>query len=263
MKVYISVDIEGITGVSHWDDTSRTEKFAEQMTREASAACVGACEAGAIEILVKDAHGSGRNINGRDLPLKARLHSNWDMGPLSMMDGLDETFDAVVFVGYHSGAQVDGNPLAHTFSHSKIQYLKMNGNFMSEFELNTMIAHYFGVPVVFISGDHALCQLAMDKYPHIKTEATMVGKGDASISIHPDLAIERISAKVEESLKRDLGQLKKVLPEKFSFEISFKEAKLAYRAAYYPGVTRIDAKTVTYETHDFMEYLKMFMFIKV
>lgn len=263
MKIFISADIEGITGVSHWDDTSRKERFALQMTREVSAACVGACEAGADEILVKDAHGSGRNIIGRELPTKARLYSNWDMGPLSMMDGLDESFDAVVYVGYHSGAQVDGNPLAHTFSHSKIQYLKMNGHFMSEFELNTMIAHYFNVPIVFLSGDQALCQLGQSKYPHLVTEAVMEGKGDGSISIHPDLAVENISRKVELALKQDLKSIKTEMPEHFSFEIAFKEAKMAYRAAFYPGVKRLDAKTVTFETDDYMTYLKMFMFIKV
>lgn len=263
MKVYISADIEGITGVSHWDETTLASRFLPQMTKEVSAACIGANEEGATEILVKDAHSSGRNIDPNGLPINTKIHRNWSMGPLSMMEGIDESFDCCLFIGYHSGAFVEGNPLAHTFSNSKFQYIKMNRKYMSEFELNMMIAHYYKVPVVFLSGDQALCNLAKEVQPMIETVAVMEGLGDSTISIHPELAILKIKDAVEVALKKDLTAVDMILPKIFKFEIQYKEAKLAYRASFYPGVQLMDPKTITYETQDYMEFLKMFMFIKI
>ena len=262
MKVFISADIEGITGVSHWDETTLESKFLKQMTQEVSAACEGANRAGAKELLIKDAHASGRNIDPSGLPLNAKIHRSWSMGPLSMMDGLDESFDAVMFVGYHSGAFMDGNPLAHTFSSSKFQYIKLNDNYVSEFDLNTLVAHYFKVPVVFVSGDAELCRRAKEDHPHIHSVDVMEGLGDSTISIHPELAIERILEE-SESCFEGLKELPSDLPEHFKFEIQYKEAKLAYRASFYPGVKLINPKTVVFETEDYMDFLKMFMFLKV
>lgn len=263
MKVFISADIEGITGVSHWDETTLSSDFIHQMTKEVSAACIGANEEGAIEILVKDAHGSGRNIDPNGLPINTMMHRNWSMGPLSMMEGIDQTFDCCVFIGYHSGAFVAGNPLAHTFSNSKFQYMKLNGEYVSEFELNTLISHYYKVPVVFISGDQALCELAKKIIPTIETVATMTGLGDSTISIHPELATRTIKETVEMAMKHDFDKVDMTLPEYFSFEIQFKEAKFAYRASFYPGVKLINPKTIVYETNDYMAFLTMLMFIKI
>jgi len=263
MKVFISADIEGITGVSHWDETTLSSKFIHQMTREVSAACFGANEEGATEILVKDAHGTGRNIDPNGLPINTKMHRSWSMGPLSMMEGIDESFDCCVFIGYHSGAFVAGNPLAHTFSNSKFQYMKLNGEYMSEFELNTLISHYYKVPVVFISGDEALCELAKKKVPTIETVATMEGMGDSTISIHPELATQYIKEAVETTMKKNFGKVDMTLPEHFKFEIQLKEAKFAYRASFYPGVELINPKTIVYETKDYMAFLTMLLFIKI
>lgn len=261
MKIFISADIEGITGVSHWDETTLSSNFIFQMTKEVSAACIGASEEGATEILVKDAHSTGRNIDPNGLPMNTRLHRSWSMGPLSMMEGLDESFDCCMFIGYHSGAFVEGNPLAHTFSNSKYQYMKLNGDYVSEFEINTLTAHYFKVPVVFISGDMALCQLAKSKIPSIETVATMEGIGDSTISIHPELATQYIKETVEMTMKKDFSNVDMTLPEKFEFEIQYKEAKFAYKASFYPGVELINPKTIQFKTEDFMAFLKMLLFI--
>jgi len=262
MKVFISVDIEGITGVSHWDETTLESKFLKQMTRETAAACEGANRAGARQILVKDAHSSGRNIDPNGLPLNAKIHRSWSMGPLSMMEGLDESFDAVMFVGYHSGAFVDGNPLAHTFSNSKFQFIKVNGEYASEFDINSMMANYFDVPVVFLSGDKSLCERAKSVYPDIHTVDVMEGLGDSTISIHPEVAIERIIENSEQSFT-EIDKISCELPAEFIIEIQYKEAKFAHRASFYPDVEKIDPKTVKYVTNDFMDFLKMLMFVKI
>jgi len=262
MKIYISADIEGISGVSNWEDTSRSSiESIKQMTREVSAACSGANSAGVDEILVKDAHGSGRNINPLGLPQNVKLHRDWSMGPLRMMEALDSSFDAVVFVGYHAGAMMPGNPLAHTFSNGKFQNIKINGNLVSEFDINSYIAHYFNVPVIMISGDQGICSHAKEKYDHIETVAVMESIGDSNVSVHPDMAVKAIEEGIKVAMTKDLKALPIDLPDSFDCLIEFKEAKYAYRASFYPEVTRIDEKRIQYKTQDYMSFLRMFLFI--
>ena len=124
MKVYISADIEGVAGIAHWDEARKNHgdyaEFREQMTREVAAACRGARAAGATEILIKDAHASGRNLLHRQLPAGVRLIRGWSGHPLSMVQELDEGFAAVMMIGYHSPASSGANPLAHTMSSSRL-----------------------------------------------------------------------------------------------------------------------------------------------
>ena len=131
MNVYISADIEGITGITHWDETEKTNpddyiQYQDQMTKEVAAACEGALNAGATEILVKDAHDSGRNILADRLPEDVKLIRGWSGHPLCMVQELDESFDAAVFIGYHSRAGSDANPLAHSMS-LKLDSIDLNG----------------------------------------------------------------------------------------------------------------------------------------
>lgn len=262
MKIYISADIEGITGVSSWDEAMGKSKkdFTIQMTKEVSAACYGATEAGVREILVKDAHGSARNIDLEGMPTTTRVLKGWSGGPLRMMEGLDETYDAVMLIGYHSGANMPGNPLAHTFSSGKFQWIKLNGAYISEFDLNAMIAHYFKVPVIMITGDQALCIDAEKKIPGIHTVATMKGMGDSLICEHPEKVIDLINTTAEKAILNK-ANYDMSLPEYFEFEISYKEAKDAYKAQFYPGVSLKEAKVISFETHDYMSFLNMFIFI--
>ena len=266
MKIFISADIEGVAGISNWNETtsldSSSKYFFNQMTKEVNAACIGVNYLPATEIIIKDAHGSGRNINPDMLTENTKVFRDWSMGPMSMMEGLDSSFNAVIFIGYHSGANIEGNPLAHTFSGSYYQYIKLNGKFVSEFDLNSLIASYYNVPVVFLSGDKALCEKAKSDYPNITTVGVSEGFGDGSISIHPSLAIKLIEAGVKKALSKDLSLCKVEMPKKFEFEISFKEAKSAFRASFYTGVEKINAKVVKYVTDDYYEFLRMLMFIK-
>ena len=118
LKVFISVDIEGAVGIAHWDEADSGHgdyaEFRQRMTMEAAAACEGALAAGATEIWVKDAHGSGRNILQEALPREAKLVRGWSMHPYAMVQELDSSFDAACFVGFHGPAGHPGNPLAHT-----------------------------------------------------------------------------------------------------------------------------------------------------
>ena len=264
MKVYLSVDIEGITGVTNWNETTlghlEHKWAAEQMTNEALAACEGAIELGAKEILVKDAHDSGRNIDITKLPRQATLIRGWTCSPESMVAGIDESFDAAIFVGYHSAAGYNGNPLSHTMNHEKAAYVKINGEIASEYTMNTYVAAYYGVPVVFLSGDKMLCEKSKDLVPSIETVAVKKGEGNATFNMNPEYACECIKTGVKEGLKK-IKQCKIQSPKEFELEIRFTEHKDANRATYYPGVSRVDDYTVKYVAKDIQDLMTARMFI--
>lgn len=265
MKIYISADIEGTTGITSWDETEKSKadyaKFQEQMNREVEAACDGAIKAGAEEIWVNDAHDSGRNIDPRVLPKNAKLIRGWAGHPFSMVQELDNTFDAVLFTGYHSYGGSSDNPLSHTMNPYDVDYLKINGEYASEFTLHAYAAAYVGVPSVFVSGDKGLCQTVKEFNKNIKTVAVNEGVGASTISIHPDLAVELIEKEVEEALKGDLSLYKVKLPEKFNLEIGYVTHAKAKRLSYYPGAKLISPKVITFNSKDYFEILRAVLFL--
>ena len=145
MKVYLSADIEGTCGICDWSETERSTRddyiiYRDQMQREVNAACEAAIAAGAEYVYVKDAHDSARNLIPMELPEQVRVHRGWSGDPLSMMSGLDgDQFDAVFFTGYHAWASCPGNPLSHTMN-LKNNFVTLNGQYMSEFMMNTYTA---------------------------------------------------------------------------------------------------------------------------
>ena len=131
---------------------------------------------GATAIVVKDGHGDASNINPLAMPEYVTLIRGKSGHPYNMMFGLDETFDGVFFLGYHAAA---GNPefaISHT-STGNSQYIRLNGRYMSEFMLNTYTASSLGIPVLFLSGDEAVCRDARELAPHISTAEIKRGVG--------------------------------------------------------------------------------------
>ncbi|MFA6890051.1 MAG: M55 family metallopeptidase, partial [Bacilli bacterium] len=185
MKVFISADIEGVNHITHWNETeyghARYEEFRIQMTEEVNRACIGAHKAGATEIIVKDAHDSAMNLIFSDLPDYVVLHRGWEGNICSMMAGLDSSFDAACFIGYHSPSRSDGNPLSHTMN-TQIFHVKINGVIASEFDINSLYASYLNVPIAFLSGDLNLTKLVKGTNSHIDTVATKEGVHGAVIS---------------------------------------------------------------------------------
>ncbi|NLC04371.1 MAG: amino acid amidase [Tissierellia bacterium] len=264
MKIFISSDIEGISGSTIWDETIKNgdlyNEFAHQMTLETKAACDGANIAGAEEIMVKDAHDSGRNIEHRLLPKNVKLIRGWSGGPFSMVQELDYTYDALIFIGYHSSATKDTNPLSHTMT-TILDYVKINGEIASEFLIHSYIAAYVGVPIAFLSGDKGLCEDVKKINPNIVTVAVKEGRGNSTINIHPELAVELIQEGVKESLKADLSKCGVKLPEFFEVEIRYREHKDAYANSHYPNVIKMDENSIKYCHHDYLEVLRMMKFL--
>ena len=264
MKVYLSADIEGITGTTHWDETEKKHpdyaEFQRQMTAEVSAACESSIQAGADEILVKDAHDSARNILAAQLPTQTRLLRGWSGHPNQMMDGVDSSFQAALLVGYHSRAGSSASPLAHTMTGSDV-YVKINDRYASEFLLNTYTAALVNVPVVFVSGDAGLCEEASGLIPAITTVAVKQGSGDSTNNLHPQLAIDKIRAGVARALAGDLARCRISLPESFSVEIRYKNHTKAYANSFFPGAFLKDPFAIGFETHDYFEVLRLLAFV--
>ncbi len=264
MKVFISADIEGVNNIVTWDETDNKSPeynyFRKQMTDEVARACYAAKEAGATEILIKDAHDSARNLILKDLPDFVKLHRGWEGSPCSMMAGLDESFDAVIFIGYHSPASSDGNPLSHTMN-LRNQYVKINGKLASEFYINALYASYLGVPVAFLSGDKELTNLVKEENPNIVTVATKEGYHGAVVSRHPNVTNQEIEDQVKLSLSKDLKNNLVSLPKHFEVEIQFKKFNDAYSVSFYPGCKLINSNTVVFESDDYYEVVRALKFI--
>ncbi|MBQ8964351.1 MAG: M55 family metallopeptidase [Clostridia bacterium] len=263
MKLYISADIEGTTGITLWDETenghSRYSYFADQMTREVAAACRGAMAAGCDDILVKDAHDSACNLIPRQLPEDVRIFRGWGSDIMGMMAGLERDCDGVFFTGYHSGAGMDTNPLSHTMN-TRNNSVRINGMIAPELMINSLTAAYFGVPVRLVTGDKGLCDWMQAVNPNVETVAVSEGRGRGSISIHPDKAIRLIEAAAERAMRKDAAACMFPLPEHFKVVICFKEHYRAKGAAY-PGVVQTGPTTVVYEADDYMEVLRMLDFV--
>jgi D-amino peptidase len=263
-KLYVSADIEGVCGIADWKETEIEEiqgvYFRAEMTREVVAACEAAVRKGVTDILVKDAHGSGRSIDPSALPREARIMRSWTRDPFVMMAGLEKTHEGVFFIGYHSAAGTDGNPLAHTMSGNNVA-VRINGELASEFVINAYTAGLVGVPVMLLTGDKALCATAASINPNIRTVAVSEGNGNASISIHPDLARERISAAAADALSADPKDMLVDMPGMFKVSIFFKQHFLANRGSYYPGATRPGAHEVAFRSKNWADVLAFLFFV--
>jgi len=264
MKVYISADIEGITTSLRWEETDSSHSsfhlHAEQMTKEVLAACQGAIAAGATEIWVRDGHGGGNNINPTLLPKEATLVRGWSQCPDFMVEGIDNSFDAAMFIGYHSAAGRCGNPMSHTMS-GKHTGIIINGRRASEFMIYSWAAARYGVPTVFLAGDKMLCDDDADLHPALISVAVKDGIGGAAYCRSVAATLPEICKKSEEALKQDLSAAKITLPESFHVEIFFKDHAHTEKVSHFPGVKKIGDNAVIFSRDDFYEVLRTLLWI--
>lgn len=264
MKVYISVDIEGIAGSLDWDETEiehpRYAEFRELMTGEAKAAIEGAKAAGANEIVVKDAHSSGRNLLIDKLPADVRVHRGWSGHPFSMVEELDKSFDAVVMVGYHASAGSEANALAHTLSGKAVD-MRLNGERVSEAVMHAYAAALVEVPLAFVSGDAGLCEELKAFNPAIATLAVKRGTGAATNSMTPAGARQAIREGVAVALRGPLKPRVAKLPKIFSLEITYGDPVTAHKMSFYPGMEHVGERRIRLDTKDYFEVLRALQFV--
>jgi D-amino peptidase len=253
LKVFISADMEGIGGVSTWDVQASAkgreyEQFRRLMTQEVNAAVQGAFDAGAAEVLVADSHGDAQNIDVELLDRRASLIRAWPR-PLGMMQGIDASFGAVVFIGYHAREGRTNAVLAHTMTGDEV--IKLNGVEVPEAGFNAAIAGDFGVPVVFLSGDQSICEDAKQLFGSIDTVAVKQAIGFHSATMmHP----EKAQALIREGVKSAVERRKEIKPYQVSHPVKvedrFNEIAKAEIAAYIPGVERQSGNTVAFTVPD-------------
>lgn len=267
MKVFISVDIEGTAFAATWEATHigehDYERNRQEMTNEVIAAAEGAHAAGADLVVVKDAHGPGINIYPEQMPEYVQLIRGWSFEPKCMIEGLDETFDAAFFVGYHSAAALEGNVLSHTISGKKVQSIKVNGDYASEFQIYSWLSAYYGVPSVLLTGDKLLCEKGAKLYPGLVTVPVKEDIGGRSQGLSTKLACRLIREGAEKALKQDLSKAKITLPERFCVEICYKDHCVAYTKSFYPGAKQVDPMTICFESTDWYEINRFLMFVLI
>lgn len=260
-KVFISVDMEGISGVVNWEEVDRNGKdydyFRGLMTKEASAAVEGAVAWGATEIVVRDSHGSARNILPEELHPAARLLRDWSGGCKGMMEGIDETFAAVVFIGYHAKAGTPHATLEHTMS-GTVTDLVINGLSLPEAGFNALIAGYYNVPVVFVAGDQAICNQLRELLGNVETVAVKEGIGNAAICLHPEVARDRIRQGVMRALQNLALYKPFKLKPPYTMVLRLKREELVHEKSLYPGAKRTGDWELTFTSNDLFEVVKAF-----
>ncbi|MDH4218897.1 MAG: M55 family metallopeptidase [Candidatus Aminicenantes bacterium] len=255
-KVFISVDMEGLAGVvSGVECSSRGpdyDYFRKIMTEETNAAIEGALESGATEIVVRDGHGAKTNIIHGLLHKKAKLLRGVTSRPENMMLGIDETFDAVLFIGYHAKAGTEEGVLAHTSSGNVID-LSVNGVSLPEGGYNALIAGLYDVPAVFVAGDNWICTQLQNLLGEILTCETKIGMGSAELGLHPDVVCERIRKGVADALS-DLSRFKpyKLTPP-YTMTLKVKKER-----ELYPGANKTGEGEFVFTSSDFLKIMDAF-----
>jgi D-amino peptidase len=262
MKVLISVDMEGVSGVVHPSETNPDRYDYERgrglMTAEANAVIAGVLDAEPdATVWVADAHGPFRNILPEELDRRARLVRGKPR-PLGMLGGLGEDTDAVLLVGYH--ARAGGGPavLAHTMS-ADILDVRVAGRSLGEIGLNAAMAGHLGVPVVLLSGDDTACAELRDLVPSAVTVAVKQALGQAAaVALHPEEARERLRGAAADAMRRRAQVPPLTISGPLDVEVDLYSPVTVDLATLVPGVSRAEGgRTVTFTAADFAEAYRL------
>ena len=264
-KIFVSVDMEGIAGVVTGEQLGpqgfEYASFRELMTQEANAAIAAAREAGATEFVVADSHGNFQNLLPDKLPPDAELVRGGPR-PYGMMQGLDESFDGVVFVGYHASTTNPAGVRAHSFSSANLADLRLNGASVTEGAWNAAFAAHYGVPVLAVSGDQAAVAEVSSQEPGV--EGAVV-KWPYAFHSARNLSPTAARAVIADAVRKGMARRGTTdLPRAATpirLEIRFKSYRPAEVLSWLPGVERADAHTVRYTLKDMPEASRFLAFV--
>jgi D-amino peptidase len=257
MKILVAADMEGISGVVHWDQVTMGNaeypRFRKLMTGDVNAAVRGAFDAGADEVTVTDGHSNNRNILIEELDSRARLNSG---GPslFSMVQGVDSGIDAAMFVGYHARVGAQNGILDHTWSSSRVANLWLNGQLIGETGVNAAVCGHFGAPVIMVSGDQTVCAEATELLGQIEVAVVKQASGRmAAECLPPEVAQERIYQAARRAVSRlRAGQVPGPLrlSPPIVVTVEFVSSEMADRAAILPGARRSEGKRIEITADD-------------
>ncbi|MBV8171160.1 MAG: M55 family metallopeptidase [Candidatus Eremiobacteraeota bacterium] len=265
MKLYISADMEGVAGITSLEQTNPVgqpeyARSCELMTGEVNAACEAALAAGAAEVTVNDSHWNMRNIIHEKLPPSVRLIRG-SPKPLSMNQGIDPSYSAAAYIGYHAAGGTHDAVLDHTYTGETVYEVHLNGQACSEARINAAVAGAFGVPVIFLSGDQSACEDARSFLPWVETVEVKHAIGRyAADSLSPAKAREAIAA----GITRALAEAGKRGAKPYTFEspvtldIRFTSTAKADMAALLPGAERVGGRFIRYAHDDFLTVFRAF-----
>ncbi|WP_262705372.1 MULTISPECIES: M55 family metallopeptidase [Streptomyces] len=261
MKILISADMEGATGVTWPADvlpgTPQWERCRRLFTSDVSAAVAGFLDGGADEVLINEAHWSMRNLLLEELDDRAQMLTGRHKS-LSMVEGVQHgDVDGVAFVGYHTGAGTEG-VLAHTYLANSITGVWVNGARASEGRLNALVVAEYGVPVVLITGDDKTCEDAKDYVPDARCVAV---KDYVSRYAAVCRTPARTAADIREAAREAAVLAVRHEPARggpFTLELEFDAEHLVGAASVVPGVERSGERRVAYTSPTMYEGIRCF-----
>ncbi len=265
MKVYISADMEGVVGVVTDQQLGPSgfeyERFRQFMTAEVNAAIDGARAAGATEIVISDSHGNGQNLLLERLPKDVTIVRSWPR-PLMMMEGIDESFDAAIFIGYHTSTTNAEGVRAHTLSSGRLADVRLNGISVPEAGINAAIAGHFGVPVVMISGDDAIVKEARALLGDIEGAVVKWAYGFHSArTLTPEAAFDLIREKAQRGVERAASLKPYRLDNPIRLDVRFKNYRPSEVLSYLSIVERTDSHSIRFVGKDMIEISRFLEFM--
>ena len=261
MKILISADMEGATGVTWPADvepgTEQWQRCRQMFTSDVNAAVAGFLDGGATEVLINEAHATMRNLLLESLDRRAVMLTGRHK-ELSMVEGIQHgDVDGVAFLGYHAAAGADG-VLAHTYLPNSITSVTVNGEQASEGLLNARVAAQHGVPVILVTGDDRTCADASGYAPAARSVAVKRCVSRYAAVCMPPAATAGVIAEAAVDAIALAGRQQPVTDSAFAVEVEVDAAHLALSAAIVPGVTRTGVRTVAYQAASATEMIRCF-----
>jgi D-amino peptidase len=263
MKLFLSTDFEGTSGIVAWEQIIEGNAEYEQgrrlLTNEVNAVISGALEAGATEFVVNDSHHYMRNLHPQDLLGQATLITGKHK-PLYMMEGLDASFDGVCFVSYHGSIGAERSVLSHTYNPGAIWEVRINGDIVGESAINALVAAHFDVPIILISGDEVTIREAQSIAPNAEAVVVKQSLGRfAAAHIHPTVACELLRKGAARAVSNMQKMRSPVFKRPVSLEVTFLVADMAEMALWVRGVERVGPRVIAIRSENLLDLYRMFV----
>jgi D-amino peptidase len=263
MKLFLSTDFEGTSGIVAWEQIIEGNVEYEQgrrlLTAEVNAVIAGAQAGGAAAFVVNDAHHAMRNLHPQDLNGRATLITGRHK-PLYMMEGLDDSFDGACFVSYHGSIGAERSILSHTYNPAAIWEVRINGEVVGESGINALVAAHYHVPIIFVSGDEVTAREAGLVAPQAEKVVVKHSLGRFAAShLHPEVACEMLKAGAERAVRSIAAMRPPQFQLPISLEVTFLVADMADMALWVRGVERVSARTISISSTDLLDLYRMFV----
>jgi D-amino peptidase len=266
VKIWMSFDMEGVAGIVDWDQCrpsggARYEIGCQLMLDEVNAAIEGAMAGGATEIVLNDSHGTMANLDPRRIAGGASYIAGRHK-PLYMMQGLDDSFDAVFFVGYHGSISGRPSTLSHTYNPEVFSAARINGELVGESGINALVAEHYGVPIALVSGDSVTWE---ETRPYAADAVAVITKESitrfSASNLHPTESCRLIRDGAEQAVRRVAGDGMRTpeLDRPATLDLEFQTGDMAEVATWARGAERTGERSVRISGDDLLAMFTSFV----